>query len=736
MNLKRLELSGFKSFAQPTTFEFPAHVTAIVGPNGSGKSNVVESVRWALGEQSMKSLRGKKGEDLIWNGSAGVARMGKASVALVFDNTDGRIPLDFQEVTIARKIFRDGVNEYYLNGSPVRLKDVVELVARMGLGEAKHNIINQGEVDRMLLSSARDRRDMLEEALGLRVYRIKKNEAERKFEQTLQNMAQVEALMHEIAPHLRFLRSQAEKAEKREGIEQECKQLEKIYFAKEYREIGAQKQKLGERLSPLTAVGERARKEIEKILGEIAAAEKALEAMGARTQEEKKILALEARRRECERELGRMEARFEIEKEELSRPKLRAVDTRYIEDEIRGLLEEVKNVLENEDNLETIKSRLFVFVEDMEQLLAQIRKGSVDEKKAGESAAMRDCSRAIAELEKEIGALGKEIETYQSARREEREKSRAAQQNVRELDIALRAKQEEERDLSLQRERLKFEEERLKLREEAFAGELAQAGIREEDIREASHDGYESMASEELKRRIERMRLRLEEIGGIDGAVVNEYRETEARHSFLSKELTDLKGASSSLKELIRELEEHMKNDFHAGFAKIKEEFHNYFRIIFGGGKASLHLVSDKRQATSDTEDSERTVEDDDEEQKTEEGIEIFVDLPRKRVKGLAMLSGGERALTSVALLFAITAVNPPPFLVLDETDAALDEANSTRYAAILRELAKKTQLILVTHNRETMKCAGVLYGVTMGDDGVSRLLSLKFEDAQTYTNR
>ncbi len=123
-------------------------------------------------------------------------------------------------------------------------------------------------------------------------------------------------------------------------------------------------------------------------------------------------------------------------------------------------------------------------------------------------------------------------------------------------------------------------------------------------------------------------------------------------------------------------------------------------------------------------------------EEKSEEGIEIGVDLPGKRIKGLAMLSGGERALTSIALLFAITAVNPPPFLVLDETDAALDEANSQRYAAILKELAKKTQLILITHNRETMKAAGILYGVTMGDDGVSRLLSLKLEEAEVYTNR
>src|SRR3989344_930861 len=203
MYLKKLELSGFKSFAKATTLEFPHTITAIVGPNGSGKSNIAEAVRWVLGEQSMKALRSKKGEELIWNGSEKMSRMGKASVTLLFDNKDGRIPLEFDEVSVMRKIFRDGLNEYYLNNSQVRLKDVVLLIARIGLGETKHNIIGQGEVDRILMSTARERREMLEEALGLRVYQLKKNEALRKLEATENNMRQVEVLAREIAPHLK-----------------------------------------------------------------------------------------------------------------------------------------------------------------------------------------------------------------------------------------------------------------------------------------------------------------------------------------------------------------------------------------------------------------------------------------------------------------------------------------------------------------------------------------------------
>ena len=248
MHLKRLELSGFKSFAKTTVLEFPSRIVAVVGPNGSGKSNIAEAIRWVLGEQSIKTLRGKKGEDLIWNGSpppsasgiggGGVSRTGKASVTLVFDNHDGVIPLGFDEVALGRKIFRDGSNEYLLNGSTVRLKDVVELGARLGLGEAKHNLIGQGEVERILFASARDRREMLEEALGLRVYQLKKNEAERKLDATVRNLEQVESLVREITPHLKFLKTQAQRVEAREGLAAELRLAQESYFAREEDEIG------------------------------------------------------------------------------------------------------------------------------------------------------------------------------------------------------------------------------------------------------------------------------------------------------------------------------------------------------------------------------------------------------------------------------------------------------------------------------------------------------------------
>jgi len=299
MYLKKLELSGFKSFARAIALEFPKNITAVVGPNGSGKSNIKEAVQWVMGEQSMKSLRGKKGEDLIWNGSPQTPRVGKASVVLHFDNSDGAFPIGFDEVRIERKIYRDGLNEYSINRSQVRLKDVVELIARIGLGETKHNIVGQGEVDRILLSNPKERKAMIEEALGLRVYQLKKNETLRKLEHTDANISQGEALVREIAPHLKFLKIQAEKAERREEVATELREFQKIYFVRESSELERERAAVEKESAPLKARLGDVRDAIGALEGEIGIQEQKLkDAMSS--SENRELHDLEKRRRERE----------------------------------------------------------------------------------------------------------------------------------------------------------------------------------------------------------------------------------------------------------------------------------------------------------------------------------------------------------------------------------------------------------------------------------------------------
>ena len=233
MRLKRLEIIGFKSFARKSVFEFNTAVSSIVGPNGSGKSNVAEAIRFVLGEQSMKSLRGKRGEDLIWNGSGNMARSNHASVAIAFDNSKKEFELDYDEVEIKRQVFRDGTNQYFINGTQVRLRDILELLAKVHIGATGHHIISQGEADRILNANIKERRTMVEEALGLKIYQWKIEESEKKLGKTEENIKQVESLRREIAPHIRFLKKQVEKIEKAKEMSEELKGLYAEYLKRE-----------------------------------------------------------------------------------------------------------------------------------------------------------------------------------------------------------------------------------------------------------------------------------------------------------------------------------------------------------------------------------------------------------------------------------------------------------------------------------------------------------------------
>mgnify|MGYP003843279109 CR=1 FL=1 len=288
--------------------------------------------------------------------------------------------------------------------------------------------------------------------------------------------------------------------------------------------------------------------------------------------------------------------------------------------------------------------------------------------------------------------------------------------------------------------RINIEESALIRVEEDFKRELTEAMVlvgREAVDYESEEipNGIENNrdVQNEKRRELEKMKIRIEELGGGNSVdVMKEYTEVTERDEFLIKEIADLETSAESLRQLISELDTEITKRFKEGVDLINTEFHKFFGLIFGGGEAALKLVRPEvRRKKSDTDiDFDNNGVPDDLDQ--EEGIEIDISLPRKKVKGLMMLSGGERALTSIALIFAMSAVNPPPFIILDETDAALDEANSRKYADMIERLSDRSQLILITHNRETMSRASVLYGVTMMQ-GVSELLSIKFEEGVQY---
>lgn len=710
MRLTSIELAGFKSFAKKTSLTFGTAITAVVGPNGSGKSNVAESFRFVLGEQSMKSMRGKRGEDMIWNGSSSVPRAGRASVRLVFDNSDRALNLDFDEVSIERVVHRDGGNDYLLNGSMVRLRDINELLSQANIGSSGHHIISQGEADRVLTASSRERREMLQDALGLTAFLYKREEAERKLQKTAENMREVMALRRELAPHLKFLAGQVKKIEDATRLREELFASYSDYLAREHVYLAAERAELTEAAS--------VKAEYDTLAQTIAGLRQELEKKHDAGSDE--LVRLEAAAREAARtreararELGGVEG--ELRAHQALAGEGAAVPHR----EAKAFTESILQLAEG--------SKWAELVALARSFLQKISTGGSAASVAELEAKKRSLEQELIKLQHEEERVAKEVTALRKKIEGEKDESR---QNERELFAAMARRSELEgalaalrtRDELLAREEVRFKEE---LREAAvLLGKLP------EYEGSVVHEDEPRAAQEERRRKLERQKIRLEEAGlGNSQEVLKEHQETTERDQFLARELADLETSAASLRTLIDDLGKTLELRFDEGVQKINKEFDTFFKLMFGGGTAALQLVEEQKakRATAVDEDGEAADEDDVE---VEEGVEIAISLPHKRIKGLHMLSGGERALTSIALIFAMSQVNPPPFLILDETDAALDEANSRRYGDMIETLAKKSQLILITHNRETMSRAGVLYGVTMGSDGISKLLSVQFEQA------
>ncbi len=340
----------------------------------------------------------------------------------------------------------------------------------------------------------------------------------------------------------------------------------------------------------------------------------------------------------------------------------------------------------------------------------------------------------MSELEQKDRELFEQIE---SIKREINKEMEALRDKEREK-FSLRVKQQE---LSSLLDLILVKENNLKREEEVFMNDIKEgtALIGHEILSYKNFEiteGRDRHSQEEQRRKIERIKIKLEDAGLSSGAeIAKEYKDATERDLFLAKEMEDLEKSIASLTALIKELKEKIDTEFKEGIKKINVEFQEFFSLMFGGGHASLAVVvENKRKKIAEDLDEESAsavgLGESKEEIVFEKGIEINISLPHKKVKELHALSGGERSLTSIALLFAMSQVNPPPFLVLDETDAALDEANSSKYGDMLEKLSKHSQLIVVTHNRETMSRAGVLYGVTIGADGASKLLSVKFDEA------
>jgi len=1016
MYVKKLEINGFKSFANNTTLDFAPpkkngqySITAVVGPNGSGKSNVVDAIRWVLGEQSMKHLRGKKSEDVIFAGSEGKGKMGLASVTMSLDNTDKRVNIDYDELVISRKLYRSGESEYLLNNNTVRLIDLQILLAQAQFGQGSYSVISQGTIDRLLLQTPAERKGFFDEAVGIKEFQIKRHHSLLKLNKTAENISQAEAMLHEIEPHLKNLKRQVGKLEKRQEVEIGLREVQEKYYFTLHSNLSENLDKLQGNFDIVNKTYEEVNTRLTEVQTELAklAQEKSRQEVFSELQEEYQEILQEKNSLEREQSVisGKLQTEFgKVGKQNVSWLEGKidefVLQEKNIEKDVENqnkkkteLLEKIKNLsnsleelqskriklqnrqLEIEHNLNELKQgkdsvqfeglravnailmqvpgkfggkvhglvaqlskvdekyRLalevaaqshlgsivvendgvaqaciqflkqqqlgfatflplnkikgrfvtndikdlehtsgvyglavnlvdydlvyedvfsYVFgstliVEDIdisrkigigrvrmvtlegdimetsgsmkggfrrakkgvlsfaggnqdfseyayEQLKQELvenkvtldkleieienSKGNVlemrmqdqvqDEKISLMQNSLRDVSKELSQfkqelsmhslskteysdmmktfssqkdemvvqigsVEKRLEAVNKKIEKLNSEEEQKRQRIFALQDSMQSEQLSLNKHADEKHQLQM--EIVKLQTHREDLEQEIFS-EL-QEGIG--NILSRLEEKFAEGELEHAKIEIEKYKYQLSLIGGIDESVMGEYAEIKERFDSLSFELADLSKASADLEKMIAELDKLMKKKHKESFNKIKKEFARYFKLLFEGGSAELvEVYGTEKDEDEMVVEGEENLELENElasakatarKKKILTGVEVYACPPGKKIKNISALSGGERTMTSIALLCAILHTNPSPFVILDEVEAALDEANTTRFTKILGELSMQSQFIIITHNRVTMHAVDVLYGVTMGNDGISKLLSVKLDN-------
>ena len=710
MYLKKISIEGFKSFGNPVTFSFPSRITGIVGPNGSGKSNVTEAFRFVLGEQSIKSMRGRKGEDLIFNGGTGAARAQRAAVSIMFDNTDRLLDNAFDEVTVSRTVYRDGSNEYRINDTQVRHRDIAELFARTHVGITGHHIISQGEADRILCCSPEERKDILENGLGLKALQYRRIDAERKLARARRNIAEADISLREITPHMRHLKRQVDRYEEARTVRAELETMYADYLSREAHYLTATRKELDGREREYAEKMRAAVKKIDE--------KKKRDAVPETDDTEMRDLEETARNIRTEKDsVVRKLGGIEGEKKALADMHTGGGGD-IPRGEIAALHADIQKRLDGGEEAATVLTRIMDTIRELLHMRGEEKPGGTRRQDVllREEKAAQETLKTLEERERKCAERQEEI------RREQETKIRRMRDSEESLIALITEKNDIERELNDIRhaaETLRGDEERME-REIQEGDALIGPAINryKKHPLTAEEKTEEREKQKERGRLLERKKITLETVGTDSGeAVYREYEEVSGRVEFLNGEKDDLLSSIRQCEECIQEIRKEIDTRFRDGIKKINAEFEKFFKTLFGGGTASIGI-------------EKKTVQKEDEEPEERIGVIINVSLPRKKIRSLEQLSGGERALVSIALLFAISQVTPPPFLILDETDAALDEENSRRYTGIIQALAKHSQLILVTHNRGTMHCAETLYGVTMNATGISTVLSVQFEDA------
>jgi chromosome segregation ATPase len=767
MYLRSISMKGFKSFPERTTLEFSPGVSVIVGPNGSGKSNITDAVLWALGEQSPGAIRGASMQDVISAGGKGITQRKAAEVEVTIDNSDGRAATDFSEIAVERRLDRSGDSGYRLNGARCRLADVTDVLSDTNLGREMHSVISQGRVETIVHSKPRERRLLVEEAAGLGKHRKRRRRAELKLRSARDNLDRALDVEREARARLRPLKRQAQAAELGARIEREELGLRAQLVSEELR-FGADRAAAAEKAAA-KARGVRAKLEerLSEVSGRRAAAEERFaardrertQAWGLLTklrgdQERVAVRVANLSSREAEVEAGLERLRVELGPLTLdvgpgAAPGERA---RKLEEELgeidAGLRTagEGLGVARSADAAEAAREKALGDVragaerasrhaKRAEGLLGERHREAMRARLAAGETLLDDVRSALKAAEGAGAAIRERVERIE-------QKVMGGKDDGDEIAEELRACSQQEFELQAEMRKTSDELTQAEV-EAAHLGDRRAEAERElasiaERLGEEIPPAEEALSEEaraEIDRKLERLERRRAQIGPVNPLAEQEYDEAREHVESLQVQREDIERSMRELESLIRDIDEEIERAFEQTFEATAKNFEEMVEHLFPGGRGRLRRVSlrpvrDEERPAGEQEaptDAEPEPEPEEEEEERDElGVEIEVTPAGKSTRKLQLLSGGEKSLVALAFVFAVFLARPCPFYILDEVEAALDDANIDRFLQLIRRFSDRAQFVIVTHQKRTMDAADVLYGVSMGGDGVTKVVSRK----------
>ena len=815
MRLNSIKLSGFKSFVDPTSVTFPSSMSCIVGPNGCGKSNVIDAVRWVLGESSAKNLRSDSMTDVVFNGSSSRKPVSKASVELFFDNKEGRIGGEFSsysEISVRRSLELDGQSNYYLNGTSCRKKDITDVFLGTGLGPRSYAIIEQGMISQLVSAKPEEMRGYIEEVAGISRYLERKKETESRIKRTKENLSRLEDLREEISRLLFKLQRQAKAAEKYHELRKDETKAQLMLLGSKWRdvslvlvakekevkdqelkveEINSQKNtsdseiiKLRAKQIELQTALDKVQQEFYSFGADISRTEQEISLKKDRVNEiAEKIstnkIQIDTRNREIEKlsenkssaqlEISAIEDELKSLKENTDGPdtaeaeKIEGLwlifitETKDILNNIVNSIGSIKSKLSNNDSvdddlrkieslqndlkkLETEPNKLTKLTQDFlinasegakQQRINLIEKtdkyaelqaklASMNSEDSHISTKLQDLTQENRDLEEEskeltqpINAIQEKLDQLLSDRLKVEENLLESRKAIEECNASIhkieREKIEKEQaaitlrelleNLRLERQASKIEQNNIEKQVEELEGDLSK--IKNELVDDKSVESYSAD--------LEAIELKISRLGAINLAAMEEYDQESKRKELLDEQHDELMQALETLERAITKIDKETRTTFKDTFDKLNQSLSQSFPKLFGGGHAELVMLGDDLLTC---------------------GIGISARPPGKKNASVSQLSGGEKALTAIATVFAFFELNPAPFCLLDEVDAPLDDLNTMRFIDLVDEMSQRVQFVYITHNKISMEKSKHLMGVTMQEPGVSRMVAVDVDQA------